>query len=93
MSTETEERDARETGTRYGLRMAEELWPLLLKAKSEDAIIRLITAMGENIEQHAQDLTERGLGYELAGIWMTAAREAATARLQAFMEAIQQFKR
>jgi hypothetical protein len=92
MRTETEERDARETGTRYGLKIAQELWPLILQAESEDAIIRLVIEMGQGIEQHAQELAECGLGYELASIWMKAAGKAATARLRAFVDQVEQSK-
>jgi hypothetical protein len=93
VSTETEEhRDAREAGVRYGQRLAEELWPLILKAENEDVIMGLIKEMAQEIEQHARDLAECGLGYELAGLWMKAAGKAATARLDALVDQVQQSK-
>jgi hypothetical protein len=94
VSTETEEhRDAREAGVRYGQRLAEELSPLILKAENEDVIMGHIKEMAQEIEQHARELAERGLGYELAGLWMTAAGKAATARLDTLVDQVQQSKR
>ncbi|GEO19460.1 hypothetical protein MAE02_71560 [Microvirga aerophila] len=90
MSTETEEpRDAREAGARYGLGLAEELLPRILKAENEDVIMGYIKEMAQEIEQHARELAERGLGYELAGLWMKAAGKAATARLDALVDQVQ----
>ncbi|WP_147023560.1 hypothetical protein [Microvirga aerophila] len=93
MSTETDEhRDAREAGARYGLRLAEELSPRILKAENEDVIMGYIREMAQEIEQHARALAERGLGYELAGLWMKAAGKAATARLDALVDQVEQSK-
>jgi hypothetical protein len=90
MSTETEERrDSREAGGRYGLRMADEFLPLIVNAEDEETIMRHIKEMAQQIEQHAQEFAEHGLGYELAGVWMRAAGEAALARLQALMDQAQ----
>jgi thermostable 8-oxoguanine DNA glycosylase len=91
VSTETEEhRDARKAGARYGLRLAEELSPLIIKAEAEDVIMSYIKEMAQEIEQHARELAERGLGYKLAGIWMRAAGKAAMARLDALVDQLQQ---